>query len=63
MIAEKMKNMVANSYQNGLGNGQVVQNTYGVSNPTNNTVQGNGAVVTSDGAQPFDISSMFANNK
>ena len=57
------QNMVANSYQNGLGNGQVVQNTYGVSNPTNNTVQGNGAVVTSDGAQPFDISSMFANNK
>jgi hypothetical protein len=53
--------MVSNTYQ-GVTNLTPV-NGVGVQSVNNGNFSGSSSVVTSDGAQPFDISSMFLNNK
>lgn len=60
MVANQQPIMNSNS-QIGLNEMPSVNNN--VSLQQNNNLPNNGSVVTSDGSQPFDISSMFANNQ
>ena len=57
-----MNGVPVQNINNGVGVGETINNSSAVTENQNVMNNLNNTVVTTDGLQPFDISSMFANN-